>query len=117
MTEPILFTKSLIVMFFWQYLATKLWLERFYTQALLKLGESREDRLRRVTLQVNQDDVIFALQVCIIDVKHYFSKFVLYVAFQPFSRWELSVFPSAYLLSNLYLNVEIWILLRITDLW
>ncbi|KAG0614152.1 hypothetical protein M758_6G155000 [Ceratodon purpureus] len=31
-------------------------------QALLKLGESREDRLRRVTLQVNQDDVVFALQ-------------------------------------------------------
>lgn len=32
-------------------------------QALLKLGECRDDRLRRVTLQVNQDDVVFALQV------------------------------------------------------
>lgn len=34
-----------------------------HEQALLKLGECRDDRLRRVTLQVNQDDVVFALQV------------------------------------------------------
>ena len=48
-------------------------------QALLKLGESREDRLRRVTLQVNQDDVVFALQVVITGGKQHFQKlFLLY---------------------------------------
>ncbi|XP_057831585.2 cell division control protein 6 homolog B [Cryptomeria japonica] len=31
-------------------------------QALLNLGQSREDRLRRVTLKVDEGDVIFALQ-------------------------------------------------------
>jgi hypothetical protein len=41
-------------------------------QALLKLGESREDRLRRVSLQVSQDDVVFALQVVITDGKQHF---------------------------------------------
>eukprot|EP01018_Ginkgo_biloba_P020850 Gb_12914 [translate_table: standard] len=32
-------------------------------QALLQLGQSREDRLRRVTLKVDEGDVTFALQV------------------------------------------------------
>eukprot|EP01018_Ginkgo_biloba_P038610 Gb_30218 [translate_table: standard] len=33
-------------------------------QALLSLGQAREDRLRRVTLKVDESDVTFALQVC-----------------------------------------------------
>jgi cell division control protein 6 len=36
-------------------------------QALFKLGTSREERLRRVTLQVDEDDVNFALQVWILN--------------------------------------------------
>jgi hypothetical protein len=38
-----------------------------YKQALFKLGTSREERLRRVTLQVDEDDVNFALQVWILN--------------------------------------------------
>ena len=32
-------------------------------QGLLNLGSSREERLRRVTLQVDENDIVFALQV------------------------------------------------------
>ena len=32
-------------------------------QGLLKLGQSREDKLRRVTLNVDEADINFALQV------------------------------------------------------
>ncbi len=38
-----------------------------HKQALFKLGTSREERLRRVTLQVDEDDVNFALQVWILN--------------------------------------------------
>lgn len=31
-------------------------------QALIKLGAAREDRLRRVGLQVDENDIVFALQ-------------------------------------------------------
>ena len=34
-------------------------------QGLLKLGQSREDKLKRVTLKVDESDVSFALQVWI----------------------------------------------------
>jgi hypothetical protein len=47
-------------------------------QALLKLCECREGRLRRVALQVNQDDVVFALQVVIAGGKQHFQNSVLY---------------------------------------
>ncbi|KAH6789944.1 Rossmann-fold superfamily protein [Perilla frutescens var. frutescens] len=33
-------------------------------QGILKLGQSREDKLRRVTLKIDGADIAFALQVC-----------------------------------------------------
>lgn len=32
-------------------------------QGILKLGQAREDKLRRVTLNVDEADIAFALQV------------------------------------------------------
>jgi hypothetical protein len=32
-------------------------------QGLLNLGSAREERLKRVTLQVDENDIVFALQV------------------------------------------------------
>ena len=32
-------------------------------QGILKLGQSRDDKLRRVTLKVDGADIVFALQV------------------------------------------------------
>lgn len=34
-------------------------------QGLLKLGQSRDDKLKRVTLKVDEADITFALQVWI----------------------------------------------------
>ena len=34
-------------------------------QGLLKLGQSRDDKLKRVTLEVDEADITFALQVWI----------------------------------------------------
>lgn len=34
-----------------------------HLQGILKLGQSREDKLRRVTLKVDGADIVFALQV------------------------------------------------------
>lgn len=69
-------------------------------QALLKLGESREDRLRRVTLQVNQDDVVFALQVSI-DGKHhlnFLSSTVYYFSPSQDKKCAASYLPSVELM-------------------
>lgn len=74
-------------------------------QALLKLGESREDRLRRVTLQVNQDDVVFALQVVITDGKQHFQN-VDVVFLYILALFEIIYVPGSYVLSSWFLNVD-----------
>ncbi|KAJ0083889.1 hypothetical protein Patl1_31133 [Pistacia atlantica] len=48
-------------------------------QGLLKLGQSREDKLKRVTLKIDESDITFALQVWIKPSK--FSAFMEFVSF------------------------------------
>lgn len=50
-------------------------------QGLLKLGQSREDKLKRVTLKVDEADITFALQVYLLN-------------------WSLLMFCGLILLSN-----------------
>ncbi|KAJ4725042.1 Cell division control protein [Melia azedarach] len=41
-----------------------------HDQGFLKLGQSREDKSKRVTLKVDESDITFALQLCCTNTKH-----------------------------------------------
>ena len=45
------------------YVLNLMGIKHLKLQGILKLGQSREDKLRRVTLNVDGADIVFALQV------------------------------------------------------
>ncbi|EEF36739.1 cdc6, putative [Ricinus communis] len=71
-------------------------------QGLLKLGQSRDDKLRRVTLKVDAADITFALQVWIVTITGYsflselspvtLSKYVYLVSFNIPTQYFMAIY-------------------------
>lgn len=65
-------------------------------QGILKVGQSRDDKLKRVTLKADESDITFALQVWTENLASKFFAFMCFFILLIWSPMELSIFIPAW---------------------